>query len=51
MTVSLPHESAEETCHLGRALLAREDALYDPPYRLDGEMCDPRKVEIAARLA
>jgi hypothetical protein len=43
-------EGAEETCHLGRALLARHDALADPPYRLGGDRCDPRLTEIAARL-
>jgi len=40
----------DETCHLGHALLARHQALADAPYRLGGEMCDPRLTEIAGRL-
>ena len=42
--------SAEACCHMGRALLLIEDGLSDPPYRLGGGDCDPRKAYIAARL-
>jgi len=42
--------TADEACDLGRALLARSHALSDAPYRIGGEMCDPRLAEIAARL-
>jgi hypothetical protein len=50
LTAIVESNGPEETCHLGAALLAREDGLSDPPYRLGGEMCDPRKTEIATRL-
>lgn len=42
--------SVEACCHMGRAMLLIEDGLSDLPYRLGGEMCDPRKTEIAHRL-
>ena len=50
LTAIMESEGTEEACHLGRALLAREESLSDPPYRLGGEMCDSRKTEIAKRL-
>jgi len=50
LTAITESESSEETNHLGRALLTREDSLSDPPYRLGGDRCDPRKTELAARL-
>lgn len=50
LTAIMDSLGPEETCHLGRAMLARDDALADAPYRLGGEMCDPRKAEIATHL-
>jgi len=41
---------ADACCHMGRALLCIEHGLEDPPYRLGGDMCDPRVTIIAARL-
>ena len=40
----------QEVCHLGRALLVRDDVLSDPPYRLGGAMCVSERAEIARRL-
>lgn len=42
--------TAEACCHLGRALILIEDGLSDLPHRVGGDMCDPRKTEIATRL-
>lgn len=41
---------AEACCHMGCALIALEEATSDAPYRLGGDMCDPRITEIAKRL-
>lgn len=43
-------QTADEVCHLGRALLCRHQSLSDPPYRLGGAMCDRRLADIATRL-
>jgi hypothetical protein len=48
--VGTDDSSGEAVCHMGRAMLLIEDSYADPPYRLNGEMCDPRKTEIARRL-
>jgi hypothetical protein len=48
--VDTDDRSGEAVCHMGRAMLLIEDSYSDPPYRLRGEMCDPRKKEIAGRL-
>ena len=43
-------DGAEAVCHLGRAMLCWEHALFDPRYRIGGDLCDPRLTEIATRL-
>lgn len=42
--------TAEACCHMGRALICLEEGLSDPPFRLGGDMCDPRVTEISVRL-
>ena len=41
---------AEACCHMGRALICLYQGAADPPYRLDGWMCNPHLLEIAERL-
>jgi hypothetical protein len=37
-------------CHMGRAMLEIEESLCEPPYRLDGAMCDPERQQLAQML-
>jgi hypothetical protein len=37
-------------CYMGRAMLEIEESLSDPPYRLDGAMCDPERLKLAHLL-